>query len=60
VTRSGAYKKNDQAFVDQKNGAVVRRLVGYGWFQGIEAHERWLACSRPLACTSTSSSLHSS
>jgi hypothetical protein len=30
VTRSRAYKKNDQAFVEQKNGAVVRRLVGYG------------------------------
>ena len=26
VTRSRAYKKNDQAFVEQKNGAVVRRL----------------------------------
>jgi hypothetical protein len=36
VTRSRAYKKNDQAFVDQKNGAVVRRLVGYGRFDGIE------------------------
>jgi Integrase core domain len=36
VTRSRAYKKNDQAFVEQKNGAVVRRLVGYGRFQGIE------------------------
>ena len=29
-TRSRAYKKNDQAWVEQKNGAVVRRLVGYG------------------------------
>ena len=28
VTWSRAYKKNDQAFVEQKNGAVVRRLVG--------------------------------
>jgi hypothetical protein len=37
VTRSRAYKKNDQAFVEQKNGAVVRRLVGYGRFDGIEA-----------------------
>ena len=37
VTRSRAYKKNDQAFVEQKNGAVVRRLVGYGRFEGIEA-----------------------
>jgi hypothetical protein len=37
VTRSRAYKKNDQAFVEQKNGAVVRRLVGYGRFEGAEA-----------------------
>jgi hypothetical protein len=36
VTRSRAYKKNDQAFVEQKNGAVVRRLVGYGRFEGVE------------------------
>src|SRR6266576_5729176 len=27
---SRAYKKNDQAFVEQKNGAVARRLMGYG------------------------------
>ena len=27
-TRSRAYRKNDQAWVEQKNGAVVRRLVG--------------------------------
>src|SRR5215469_18050717 len=37
VTRLRAYKKNDQAFVEQKNGAVVRRLVGYGRFEGIES-----------------------
>ncbi|MCP1768857.1 hypothetical protein M2202_009824 [Bradyrhizobium japonicum] len=36
VTRSRAYKTNDQAFVEQKNGAVVRRLVGYGRFDGVE------------------------
>jgi len=36
VTRSRAYKKNDQAFVEQKNGAVVRRLTGYGRFDGTE------------------------
>ncbi|MFK4512624.1 hypothetical protein [Bradyrhizobium daqingense] len=23
------YRKNDQAFVEQKNGAVVREMVGY-------------------------------
>src|SRR5580704_2013571 len=36
VTRSRAYKKNDQAFVEQKNGAVVRRLMGYGRFDGAD------------------------
>jgi hypothetical protein len=29
-TRSRAYKKNDQAWIEQKNGAVVRKLIGYG------------------------------
>ena len=29
-------KKNDQAFVEQKNGAVVRRLMGYGRFDGAD------------------------
>jgi hypothetical protein len=37
VTRSRAYKKNDQAFVEQKNGAIVRRLIGYGRFEGADA-----------------------
>ncbi|KQW62110.1 ISNCY family transposase [Variovorax sp. Root411] len=36
-TRSRPYKKNDQAWVEQKNGAVVRRLVGYGRLSGREA-----------------------
>lgn len=27
---------DDQAFVEQKNGAVVRRLTGYGRFEGVE------------------------
>ncbi|WP_377827410.1 hypothetical protein ACFKHW_20970 [Bradyrhizobium lupini] len=31
-----APKKNDQAFVEQKNGAIVRRLMGYGRFDGVE------------------------
>jgi len=29
VTRSRAYKKNDNAYVEQKNGDKVRKLVGY-------------------------------
>ena len=36
-TRSRAYRKNDQAHVEQKNGAVVRRMVGYGRYTGIAA-----------------------
>jgi hypothetical protein len=35
VTRSRAYRKNDQAWVEQKNGAIVRRLVGYGRLEGM-------------------------
>ncbi|WP_292408840.1 hypothetical protein [Mesorhizobium sp.] len=37
VTRSRAYRKNDQAWVEQKNGAIICRLVGYGRFVGAEA-----------------------
>lgn len=37
MTRSGAYKKNDQAWIEQKNGAVVRKLVGYGRLEGVDA-----------------------
>lgn len=36
-TRSRAYKKNDQAFVEDKNGLVVCRLVGYDRFEGQDA-----------------------
>ena len=28
-TRCRAYQKNDQAWIEQKNGSVIRRLVGY-------------------------------
>ena len=38
-TRARAYKKNDQAYVEEKNGSVVRRLVGYDRFQGSNAWE---------------------
>lgn len=36
-TRSRPYRKNDQAWVEQKNGAVVRRLVGYRRLEGVAA-----------------------
>ena len=37
ITRSRAYRKNDQAWVEQKNGAVVRRLVGHDRLEGMAA-----------------------
>ncbi len=37
LTRSRPYRKNDQAWVEQKNGAVVRWLVGYGRLEGVAA-----------------------
>ena len=36
-TRCRPYRKNDQAWVEQKNGAVVRRMVGYRRLEGVEA-----------------------
>jgi transposase InsO family protein len=36
-TRSRPYKKNDQAWIEQKNGAVIRRFVGYRRFSGLIA-----------------------
>jgi hypothetical protein len=36
-TRCRPYRKNDQAWVEQKNGAVVRRIVGYRRLEGLEA-----------------------
>ncbi len=36
-TRSRAYRKNDQAWIEQKNGAIIRRFVGYARFSGVVA-----------------------
>ena len=33
-TRSRAYRKNDQVWIEQKNGAVIRRFVGYDRYTG--------------------------
>lgn len=33
-TRSRPYKKNDQAHVEEKNGSIVRRIVGYDRYEG--------------------------
>ena len=49
-TRPRAYKKNDRARIQQKNGAVVRRLVGFGRLGGdaaAKALAKLYASSRP-------------
>ena len=39
-TRGRAYRKNDQCFVEQKNGVIVRQLVGYDRFEGEAAYRQ--------------------
>ena len=36
-SRCRPYRKNDQAWVEQKNGSVVRHTVGYRRYEGLEA-----------------------
>ena len=36
-TRSRAYRKNGQAWIEQKNGSVVRRFVGHERYSGLMA-----------------------
>ncbi|NJL71892.1 MAG: transposase family protein [Candidatus Competibacteraceae bacterium] len=37
-TRSRPYKKNDQAHVEEKNGSIVRRMIGYDRYEGARAY----------------------
>ncbi len=37
LTRSRPYRKNDRAWIEQKNGAVVRKLLGYRRLEGLAA-----------------------
>ena len=37
LTRCRPYRKNDQAHIEQKNGAIVRRMVGYRRLEGVAA-----------------------
>jgi hypothetical protein len=48
-TKSRPYKKNDSCYVEQKNGNLVRRLVGYDRYETRVAYEcldRLYACLR--------------
>jgi hypothetical protein len=39
-TRGRAYKSNDQCHVEQKNGTVVRQLIGYDRYEGQQAYRQ--------------------
>ncbi len=39
-TRGRVGNKNDQCFVEQRNGSVVRQLVGYDRFEGQRAYRQ--------------------
>jgi hypothetical protein len=36
-TRSRPYRSNDQSHVEEKNGSIVRRFVGYDRYEGLDA-----------------------
>ena len=47
-TRSRPYKSNDQAHVEEKNGSIVRRIVGYDRYEGLAAVDALAALYAPL------------
>jgi len=47
-TRSRDHKKNDNCFVEQKNGAVVRGYVGYDRLEGFQEQALLAAVYEPL------------
>jgi hypothetical protein len=47
-TRGRPYLKNDQCFVEQKNGAIVRQVVGYDRFVGEYAYRQLAELYRAL------------
>ena len=48
-TRSRDHKKNDNCFVEQKNGAVIREYIGYDRLEGVEEQALLAAVYEPLA-----------
>ena len=47
-TRGRPYEKNDQCFVEQKNGAVIRQFVGYDRYEGEAAYRQLVEVYRAL------------
>jgi hypothetical protein len=50
-TRGRAWKKNDSALVEQKNGAIVRHLIGYDRFASKRAMRSSRGSTRWPGCT---------
>jgi len=38
-TRSRPYKKNDQCYVEEKNGSIIRKFIGYDRFEGFQPYQ---------------------
>jgi hypothetical protein len=38
-TRSRPYKKNDQCYVEEKNGSIIRKFIGYDRFEGLQPYQ---------------------
>jgi hypothetical protein len=38
-TRSRPYEKNDQCFVEEKNGSIIRKYIGYDRFEGFPPYQ---------------------
>jgi hypothetical protein len=47
-TRGRAYKKNDQCYVEQKNGSIVRQLIGYDRYEGERAYRQLVELYRAV------------
>jgi len=47
-TRSRAYHKNDNCYVEQKNNSCVRNFVGYERFSSVQERDALAAVYRPL------------
>jgi hypothetical protein len=59
-TRSRAYRKNDQAWVEQKNGAIVRKLIVMAGWRASVKRRHYVDSTKLPVSTSTSSSRLSS
>lgn len=47
-TRGRPHRKNDQCFVEQKNGVIVRQMVGYDRYEGEHAYRQLMELYRAL------------